>query len=352
MAAMVQPLRVASRAAQILMASGRPAQASSSSAVALGSAAARSSPTTLMNSFSASSSSSTLRSTSLVLARSGSRRVVTSTADDAVPGRSGLTWAASRALSSTTSIRRPASVVRYLAARSSSSTPMSRPSTPRSRRNLASTSPGRSGTGVAPSRSTYSWPPGNLRRIRWAACTASEVLPSPPAPATTAMRTAPGSPLAPAPDSRSHRRLTCMSWPVKSATSAGSCAGARWGAGGAPGVWGGRGAPPGPGGVAGGRSSPGGRHRAGRDGARRGCAILGQQLGVGADAARRPGRHPAARRWRPGPARRPRVPRRAARTVQGAHQQQPQALAQRMVRQQPADLGDSLVMASRRRVRP
>ena len=44
MAAMVQPLRVASRAAQILMASGSPAQASSSSAVASGSAAARAPP--------------------------------------------------------------------------------------------------------------------------------------------------------------------------------------------------------------------------------------------------------------------------------------------------------------------
>ena len=163
MAAMVQPLRVASRAAQILIASGSPAQASSSSAVASGSAAARSSPTTLTNSFSASSSSSTLRSTSRVLARSGIRlRVVTSTADDAVPGSSGRTWAASRALSSTTSIRRPASVVRYLAARSASSTGMSRPSTPRSRRNRASTSPGGTGFGVAPSRSTYSCPSGKL----------------------------------------------------------------------------------------------------------------------------------------------------------------------------------------------
>ena len=87
MVPIVQPLRVASRAAQILMASGRPAQASSSSAVASGSAAARSSPTTLVNRVSASSSSSTLRSTSLVLARSGIRlRVVTSTAQEAVPG--------------------------------------------------------------------------------------------------------------------------------------------------------------------------------------------------------------------------------------------------------------------------
>jgi hypothetical protein len=92
MAAMVQPLRVASRAAQILIASGRPAHASSSSAVASGSAAARASPTTLTNSFSASSSSSTFRSTRRVLARSGIRlRVVTSTADDAVPGSSGRT---------------------------------------------------------------------------------------------------------------------------------------------------------------------------------------------------------------------------------------------------------------------
>ena len=113
MARIVQPGRVASRAAQILMASGRPAQASSSSAVASGSAVARSSPTTLVNRASASSSSSTLRSTSWELARSGIRlRVVISTAQGAVPGNSGLTWAASRALSSTTRTRRPASTVR------------------------------------------------------------------------------------------------------------------------------------------------------------------------------------------------------------------------------------------------
>ena len=49
MAPMVQPLRVARRAAQILMASGSPAQARSSSAVASGSAVARSSPTILVN---------------------------------------------------------------------------------------------------------------------------------------------------------------------------------------------------------------------------------------------------------------------------------------------------------------
>ena len=89
---MDQPLRVVSRAAQIRIASGKPEQASSSSAVASGSDAARSSPTILANSVSASSSSSTLRSSSLVLARSGIRlRVVISTALAEVPGSSGRT---------------------------------------------------------------------------------------------------------------------------------------------------------------------------------------------------------------------------------------------------------------------
>ena len=103
------------------MASGSPAQATSTSAVASGSAAARSSPTIRENSASASVSSSTFRSTNRVLARSGVRlRVVTRTAHDELPGSSGLTWAASLALSSRISTRRPVSVVRYSAARSSS----------------------------------------------------------------------------------------------------------------------------------------------------------------------------------------------------------------------------------------
>ncbi len=82
-------LRAASRAAQILIASGKPAQATSTSAVASGSAAARSGPTTVENRASASASSSTLRSTNRVLTRSGVRfLVVTSTAHDELPGSS------------------------------------------------------------------------------------------------------------------------------------------------------------------------------------------------------------------------------------------------------------------------
>ena len=69
-------LRAASRAAQILIASGSPAQATSTSAVASGSAAARSGPTTRENRASASLSSSTLRSTNRVLTRSGVRFLV------------------------------------------------------------------------------------------------------------------------------------------------------------------------------------------------------------------------------------------------------------------------------------
>ena len=56
----------------------------------------------------------------------------------------------------------------------------------------------------------------------WAACTASVVLPVPPAPVTTATVTAPGWPVrTPAVSTRS-RRAACSARPVKSAISAGS----------------------------------------------------------------------------------------------------------------------------------
>ena len=85
-------LRAASLAAQILMASGSPAQATRISAVASGSAAARSSPTILANSARASVSSRTFKSRNRVLARSDVLfRVVTRTAHDELPGSSDLT---------------------------------------------------------------------------------------------------------------------------------------------------------------------------------------------------------------------------------------------------------------------
>ena len=126
------------------------AQASSSSAVASGSAAARSphpppdeqlQRLVVVEHVPGSEPAS-------VLAGSGIRlRVVTSTADESGPGSSGRTWAASRALSSTTSIRRQGrSVVRHLGRalvlvhRDDPGRP------PRDRAGaLAGTSPGRSG---------------------------------------------------------------------------------------------------------------------------------------------------------------------------------------------------------------
>ena len=63
------------------------------------------------------------------------------TAHPEVPGSSGRTCSASWALSNTTSIRLPASMLRYLAARSSVSAGMSCPGTPRARRKPASASP-------------------------------------------------------------------------------------------------------------------------------------------------------------------------------------------------------------------
>jgi len=203
---------------------------------------------------------------------------------------------------------------------------------------------------VAPSRSTYSWPSGNRRRTRCAACTAREVLPSPPAPATTAMRTAPGSPLPPGPDSRAHRCFTCSPRPVKSAMSAGSCAGAgaarraardaRGSAG--PGGYGGRESP------VPGMRPPGGKHRPPGDkhSACRAGTVLGQQLGVelaqlgtGVDAQLPGDGVPGL----PVDLERLGVP---PGTVQRPHQQQPQPFPQRLVRQQPAQLGDGLIVAA------
>ena len=79
------------------------------------------------------------------------RRAVISTAQEALPGSSSRTWAASRASSSTISTRLPASQVRNCAARSSSPTGIRAASAPSSRRNLASTSDGLTGS-VEPSR--------------------------------------------------------------------------------------------------------------------------------------------------------------------------------------------------------
>ena len=105
----------------------------------------------------------------------------------------------------------------------------------------------------------------------------------------------------------------------------------------------GRAGPPRSGGSPGG-SSPRGRYRAGRDGARRRRAVLGQQFGVELTQLGSRVDTQLAGDGVPGlPVHLERLGM-PSRTVQGPHQQQPQALPQRMVRQQPADLGDGLVV--------
>ena len=113
---MLQPGRERSRLPAMRTASGRPPQQSSTRPTAAGSAAALAGPTIAVNSARASAGASTSRSSSSAPARPGVPswllREVTMTPLPAVPGSSGRTWAASRASSSTTSIRRPAISVR------------------------------------------------------------------------------------------------------------------------------------------------------------------------------------------------------------------------------------------------
>ncbi len=157
----VQPPRAASRAPAILMASGSPAHAVSTSSVASGSASARARPMMLANRSRASAESSTSRSMNRLPARSGMRfRVVTSTAQEPEPGSNGLTCAASRASSRTMSTLRSVSRDRYWAARSSSPAGMRPGSTPRSRRKRARMSPGGTGGALGRTRLAYSCPSG------------------------------------------------------------------------------------------------------------------------------------------------------------------------------------------------
>ena len=95
------------------MASGRKPQAATTSSATCRSAITRSLPTIRVNSWRASSGFITSRSSRWAPSRSTIRtREVIRTALPAVPGSSGRTWAASRALSSSASTRRPSSTER------------------------------------------------------------------------------------------------------------------------------------------------------------------------------------------------------------------------------------------------
>ncbi len=214
------------------MASGRKPQAATTSRAASRSERTRSSPTIFVKSASASSGDITSRSTRCAPARPVIRtRDVTSAAQPAVPGSSGRTCAASRALSSSTSTRRPSSTERYSAARSSRESGIAESGVPRARRKeprTVSGSAARAGL-RRPGGRRRAGRPGKASRAVCATCTARVVLPTPPMPARadTAI-TCPWPPVADARTSPSSR--TNAARPVKSGTVAGSWAG-RTGAG-------------------------------------------------------------------------------------------------------------------------
>ena len=115
-----KPGRAAARAAAIARASGSPAHSPASSVAASGSAITRWAPSRRTSSSQASASESTSKLSGYapsVATRPVSRlRLVMSTGQPEWPGSSGRTWSASATLSSRTSIRWPASRLRYRAA--------------------------------------------------------------------------------------------------------------------------------------------------------------------------------------------------------------------------------------------
>ena len=119
-AASGKPGLVAARAATIASASGSRAHRSTISSTASGSAATRSAPSRRASSSRASSARRAGPAASGCAPSAATRpgswlRLVTRTRQPGAPGSSGRTCSASRALSSTTSIRRPASRLRYRA---------------------------------------------------------------------------------------------------------------------------------------------------------------------------------------------------------------------------------------------
>src|SRR5215472_14840996 len=147
--------------------------------------------------------------------RSGIRpRLVTTTAEPAVPGSSGATWAAALAPSARTSTRLPASSDRYSASRSNLVTGRRSAGRPSPRSSSPSTACGSRGRPPS-SKHAYSWPSGNREHAICAACTASAVLPVPSMPVTTAT-------VIPSPDRRPSRRARGTARPMSAVTAIGS----------------------------------------------------------------------------------------------------------------------------------
>ena len=190
----VQPRRAASRAPAIRIASGRPAHAASTSPTGAGSAAARSSPMIRGQQCSRLVVVEDVQVDQPAAGQVGQAVPgVTITAQDALPGSSGRTWAASLASSSTISTRRSVSRVRYSAARSSSVGRDLVAAPPRDHA-AAGPAPRRAwpAARLAPQQADVELAVGEFRRSACAAWMASAVLPRPGVPATTAMFTAAG----------------------------------------------------------------------------------------------------------------------------------------------------------------
>ncbi len=172
------------RLAAISMASGSSPQRSTISTIRLRSSA-RSRPTTEVNRATASSTGRMSRNTGLEPGSSASRRrLVAKTSAAGAVGRSGLIWPAVAASSSTTTARRVASRSAHWANSSSLSSGMVAAGTPSRRSRAVATAEGVSGrrlTMWAP-RLRWAYPSGNRCRIRWAACSARVVLPTPAMP--------------------------------------------------------------------------------------------------------------------------------------------------------------------------
>ena len=217
--------RAAARAATMLSASGSREHDSVSCVAASASALARS-PSLPASSSRASvpvsTSSGSSRAPSVAASPGSRARLVTSTRQDGLPGSSGRTWAASRALSRMTSTRLPASTLRYSAACASTLSGICSSVTPNAPRNQRSASAGATGVpdGSKPRRFTYSCPSGNSAADWCAQCTASAVLPAPAVPPMTSTRTASSG--EPAACIQARSSASCAVRPAKCATPAGS----------------------------------------------------------------------------------------------------------------------------------
>ena len=218
-------------AAATASARGRCAHKRAISATAAGSEAARLVPMRAVSSCTASScarvSSLSSRAPSAAASPASWLRLVMMTMLAGLAGSSGRTWRSSRALSSTISIRRSASRLRYRPAWASALDGMRSGGTPSASRNPRITSAGVAGVseGSKPRRFTYSCPSRNRPTTWCAQCSASAVLPTPAVPPIAEITTVPPPSGALRASGRQARKSSSAFRPVKCRTPGGSCRG-------------------------------------------------------------------------------------------------------------------------------